>query len=79
MPTTKFFISFTVSSAIIFTSFIGPIKPGTASNPCSAISSAISAEDAILISIPPTAFINFVSSTVLSALINAKTGFLSTI
>ena len=74
-------MSRTVSSIIIVIPSIpfGPIKPGTASKPLFAINSAISALEAILISIPPTAFINFVSSTALSALIKARTGFLSTI
>ena len=73
--------SLTVSSATIVISVIpfGPINPGTASKPFCIMSSSISAEDAILISTPPTAFINFVSSTFLSALIKAITGFLSTI
>ena len=41
--------------------------------------SSISGAVAILMSIPPAAFISFVSSTCLSALISAITGFLSTI
>ena len=74
---TKFLSSKTVLSAIIWTFFnpFGPIKPDTALKPDSDIIIAISSALAILISLPLKAFINLVSSIVLSPLINAATYF----